>query len=139
LGYGIPESNLSQNATLAANVNRSCKLLKINVFISQKSLDTPVFRLIRFCQKVLTVFCLRWNYSPLKEEAALLPGGLFVFARKYARRANEEQSKRNLSREMRANRDESIAIYGTLAKGLRIIHCAFKVEQSKLAIETTQS
>ena len=45
-----------------------CKLLKIKTFISEKSLDTPVFALIRFRQKVLTEFqSLRWNYSPLKK------------------------------------------------------------------------
>ena len=35
-------------------VNTFCKLLKTQGFISQKSLDTPVFRLLRFRQKVLT-------------------------------------------------------------------------------------
>jgi hypothetical protein len=52
--------------------------LKTKTFISQKSLDTPVFRLIRFAQKVLTDFQAPLELFSLEEEAALLPGGLFV-------------------------------------------------------------
>jgi hypothetical protein len=53
--------------------------LKTKTFISQKSLDTPVFRLIRFAQKVLTDFKAPLELFSLEEEAALLPGGLFVY------------------------------------------------------------
>jgi len=54
-------------------------LLKQKAFIIQKFLDTAFRRPIRFRQKVLMVFSeLRWNYSPLKEKAVLLPDGLFV-------------------------------------------------------------
>jgi hypothetical protein len=53
--------------------------LKTKTFISQKSLDTPVFRLIRFPQKVLTDFKAPLELFSLEEEAALLPGGLFVY------------------------------------------------------------
>jgi hypothetical protein len=53
--------------------------LKTKTFISQKSLDTPVFRLIRFLQKVLTALPPLELFS-LEEEATQLPGGLFVFA-----------------------------------------------------------
>jgi hypothetical protein len=54
--------------------------LKTKTFISQKSLDTPVFGLIRFAQKVLTDFKAPLELFSLEEEAALLPGGLFVFS-----------------------------------------------------------
>jgi hypothetical protein len=54
--------------------------LKTKTFISQKSLDTLVFRLIRFAQKVLTDFKAPLELFSLEEEAAQLPGGLFVFA-----------------------------------------------------------
>jgi hypothetical protein len=53
--------------------------LKTKAFISQKSLDTPVFGLIRFLQKVLTALPPLELFS-LEEEAAQLPGGLFVYA-----------------------------------------------------------
>jgi hypothetical protein len=52
--------------------------LKIKAFISQKSLDTPVFRLIRFPQKVLTESKPPLELFSLEEKAAQLPGGLFV-------------------------------------------------------------
>jgi hypothetical protein len=71
---------LSQFVTLAADINRLRNLLKTKTFIPQKSLDTPVFRLIRFPQKVLTDFKAPLELFSLEEEAALLPGGLFVFA-----------------------------------------------------------
>jgi hypothetical protein len=54
--------------------------LKLKTFISQKSLDTPLFRLIRFRQKVLTDILPPLELFSLEEEAAQLPGGLFVFA-----------------------------------------------------------
>ena len=47
---------LSQIATLRRDIDWFCNLLKTKTFISQKSLDTPVFRLIRFLQKVLAEF-----------------------------------------------------------------------------------
>jgi hypothetical protein len=72
---------LSHFGTFLRPVDAFSRSLKTKAFIYQKSLDTPVFRLIRFRQKVLTESkSLRWNYSPLKEEAALLPGGLFICA-----------------------------------------------------------
>src|SRR4051812_48429385 len=49
-------------------------------FISENSLDTPVFRLIRFRQKVLTESKPPLELFSLEEEATQLPGGLFVFA-----------------------------------------------------------
>ena len=53
--------------------------MKTKAFIIQKSLDTAFLWPIRFRQKVLMVFFeLRWNYSPLKEKAVLLPDGLFI-------------------------------------------------------------
>jgi hypothetical protein len=61
--------------------------LKTKTFISQKSLDTPVFRLIRFAQKVLTDFKAPLELFSLEEEAALLPGGLFVSVRNSPPRA----------------------------------------------------
>ena len=61
-------------------VNLFSKLLNPKIFISQKSLDEPLFRLIRFRQKVLTDFLPRWNYSPLKEKAAFARAA-FLFSR----------------------------------------------------------
>ena len=59
---------MSQFGTVLWTVDPFFNLLIIKTFISEKSLDTPVFRLIRFRQKVLTDFLsLRWNYSPLKK------------------------------------------------------------------------
>jgi hypothetical protein len=69
---------LSQNATVFGNVNPFCKLLITLAFISQKSLDTPVFWLIRFRQKVLTESKPPLELFSLEEKAAQLPGGLFV-------------------------------------------------------------
>jgi hypothetical protein len=60
--------------------------LKTLAFISQKSLDTPVFRLIRFAQKVLTEFKPPLELFSLEEKAAQLPGGLFVFGIMVAKR-----------------------------------------------------
>ena len=59
------------------HVDGVCKLLKLKLFIIQKFLDTPLLRLIRFRQKVLTDLPPLELFS-LEEKAALLPGGLFV-------------------------------------------------------------
>jgi hypothetical protein len=69
---------LSQIGTLVEDIDWFCKSLKTKTFISQKSLDTPVFGLIRFAQKVLTDFKAPLELFSLEEEAAQLPGGLFV-------------------------------------------------------------
>jgi hypothetical protein len=69
---------LSQFGTVFNLVNPFPKLLKTIAFISQKSLDTPVFRLIRFPQKVLTEFKPPLELFSLEEKAAQLPGGLFA-------------------------------------------------------------
>ena len=59
---------LSQFATFGGDVDIVPKQLKLKAFIYENSLDTPVFGLIRFPQKVLTESqSLRWNYSPLKK------------------------------------------------------------------------
>jgi hypothetical protein len=71
---------LSQIATAAPDIDLFLKLLKIKTFISEKSLDTSVFRLIRFRQKVLTGSKAPLELFSLEEEAAQLPGGLFVFS-----------------------------------------------------------
>ena len=64
---------------LKVDVDKIVKLLKTKVSILEKFLDTAFHWPIRFRQKVLMVFFeLRWNYSPLKEKAVLLPDGLFV-------------------------------------------------------------
>jgi hypothetical protein len=54
LAYNPREAVLPDFDALAPDVYAFCKALKIKAFISEKSLDTPVFRLIRFRQKVLT-------------------------------------------------------------------------------------
>ena len=69
---------MSQFGTVLNSVNPFPKLLKTIAFISQKSLDTPVFRLIRFRQKVLTESKPPLELFSLEEKAAQLPGGLFV-------------------------------------------------------------
>ena len=79
--YNLFVGALSQFATLPVNVNAFRKLLTTIAFISQKSLDTPVFRLIRFRQKVLTESKPPLELFSLEEEAAQLPGGLFVSPR----------------------------------------------------------
>jgi hypothetical protein len=61
------------------SVNLFSKLLKLKPFISQKFLDTPLFRLIRFRQKVLTVESPLELFS-LERKGRLLPGGLFVYS-----------------------------------------------------------
>jgi hypothetical protein len=62
------------------HVDKIVKLLKTKVSILEKFLDTAFHWPIRFRQKVLMVFFeLRWNYSPLKEKAVLLPDGLFIY------------------------------------------------------------
>ena len=64
---------------LKVDVDKIVKLLKTKVSILEKFLDTAFHWPIRFRQKVLMVFFeLRWNYSPLKEKAVLLPDGLFI-------------------------------------------------------------
>jgi hypothetical protein len=51
--------------------------LKIKAFILEKFLDTAFQALIRFFPESSDGFLnFRWNYSPLKEKAAPLPGGL---------------------------------------------------------------
>jgi hypothetical protein len=70
---------LSQIATLAQYIDWLCKLLKIKTFISQKFLDTPVFRLLRFRQKVLTDFEAPLELFSLEEEAAHVAGWPFRF------------------------------------------------------------
>ena len=76
------------------DVDKLIKLLKIKAFILEKFLDTAFRRPIRFRQKVLMVFFeLRWNYSPLKEKAVLLPDGLFVcFCREAPLRSTPSES-----------------------------------------------
>src|SRR6266478_4782206 len=66
----------SHNEAPRSAINLFSKPLKTKIFISQKSLDTPLFRLIRFCQKVLTDFCPVGTILP-KREGRPLPGRLF--------------------------------------------------------------
>lgn len=62
------------------HVDKIVKLLKTKVSILEKFLDTTFHWPIRFRQKVLMAFFeIRWNYSPLKEKAVLLPDGLFIY------------------------------------------------------------
>src|SRR5882724_5950252 len=66
----------SHNEPLRSAINLFSKPLKKKIFISQKSLDTPLFRLIRFRQKVLTEFCPVGTILP-KREGRTLPGRSF--------------------------------------------------------------
>jgi len=100
---------LSHFGTVFDTVNLFPKLLKTIAFISQKSLDTPVFRLIRFAQKVLTEFKPPLELFSLEEKAAQLPGGLFVLSAA-ARRGKL--------------RPRAVAREGTAVVLLRIIYCA---------------
>jgi hypothetical protein len=68
---------LPQNEAVYEPVNLFPKLLKIKIFISEKFLDTPLFRPIRFAQNVLTVFAPLELFS-LKEKAALCQA-VFLF------------------------------------------------------------
>jgi hypothetical protein len=77
---------LSQFGTLFTGVNLIRKPLKTIAFIYENSLDTPVFRLIRFPQKVLTEFKPPLELFSLEEKVALLPGGLFVSAQPFRRK-----------------------------------------------------
>jgi hypothetical protein len=54
LAYNPRKAVLPDFEALTPGVYAFCKILKIKAFISEKSLDTPVFGLIRFRQKVLT-------------------------------------------------------------------------------------
>jgi hypothetical protein len=54
LVYNLRRAVLPDFDAFAPDVYAFCKVLKIKAFISEKSLDTPVFGLIRFRQKVLT-------------------------------------------------------------------------------------
>src|SRR6266851_7248738 len=64
-----PPSRLKMRHSNGA-VDLFFKLLKINVFILQKNLDTALLRLIRFRQKVLTGFSLPLELFSLEEKAA---------------------------------------------------------------------
>jgi hypothetical protein len=54
LAYNPRKAVLADFEGLTPDVYAFSKVLKIKAFISEKSLDTPVFGLIRFRQKVLT-------------------------------------------------------------------------------------
>jgi hypothetical protein len=69
---------VSQNDPFRNPINLFLKLLKAKIFISQKFLDTPLFGLIRFRQKVLTVFAPLELFS-LEEKATLVAGWPFRF------------------------------------------------------------
>jgi len=74
---------MSHERALLASIDCFRKLLKTNPFIPQKTLDTPLFRLIRFRQKVLTaltpleLFSLRRKSHPSCRVA-------FLFSEHYA-------------------------------------------------------
>jgi hypothetical protein len=71
---------MSQNDLHSRAINLFLKLLKAKIFIYQKFLDTPLFGLIRFRQKVLTVFAPLELFS-LEEKAALVAGWPFRLRR----------------------------------------------------------
>src|SRR5215472_3379669 len=64
--------------SLAFAVDAKVKSLKTKVFIIKKSLDTAFPPLIRFLPESSDgISNHRWNYSPLKEKAVSVAGGLF--------------------------------------------------------------
>jgi hypothetical protein len=69
---------LSQIEALRLVVDHFSNTLKTKVFIIEKFLDTLLLWPIRFRQKVLTDLPPLELFS-LKEKAAALPGGLFVW------------------------------------------------------------
>jgi len=89
---------VSHNESLPPAINLFSKLLKTKIFISQKFLDTPLFRLIRFRQKVLTVFCPVGTILP-KREGRPLPGWPFCLKSNHrssicSRRRSEQKPNR---------------------------------------------
>jgi hypothetical protein len=57
------------------------KTLKTKAFNPEKFLDTAIQGPIRFLPESSDGFLkIRLNYSPLKEKAVPLPGGLFVYS-----------------------------------------------------------
>ena len=81
-GYALPRRASSQIVTLFPAIDSFRNLLKTKAFISEKSLDTPVFRLLRFRQKSFDgILQPPLELFSLEEEAAQLPGGLFVCSR----------------------------------------------------------
>lgn len=67
------------SVSLQRTVDELVKVLKTKAFKSEKFLDTAIRGAIRFLPESSDGFLnLRWNYSPLKEKAVPLPGGLFV-------------------------------------------------------------
>jgi hypothetical protein len=74
---------LSQNASKFLPVDDICKPMKTKLFICKKFLDTPVFRLIRFRQKVLTV-SLPLELFSLEEKAAYCRAVFSFWARDLA-------------------------------------------------------
>ena len=65
----MEQALLSQIATFLPPVDGIGKRLKTKTFIYEKSLDTPVFRLIKFRQKVLTEFIASVGTILPREEA----------------------------------------------------------------------
>ncbi|MFI5104878.1 MAG: hypothetical protein ACHP79_08145, partial [Terriglobales bacterium] len=65
--------------TLMQPVDELDKMLKTKAFNPEKFLDTAIQGPIRFLPESSDGFLkIRLNYSPLKEKAVPLPGGLFV-------------------------------------------------------------
>ena len=81
--YPIVGAGMSHERALLASIDCFRKLLKTNPFIPQKTLDTPLFRLIRFRQKVLTALTPLELFS-LRRESHPSCRVAFLFSEHYA-------------------------------------------------------
>ena len=97
----------SQFESNPKTVNLFRKLLKTLIFISQKFLDTPLFRLIRFRQKVLTALPPLELFS-LERKGRLLPGGLFVWCSVVRVAIKHKRTRRVRSESVRGQRSQNL-------------------------------
>jgi len=97
----------SQFESNPKTVNLFRKLLKTLIFISQKFLDTPLFRLIRFRQKVLTALPPLELFS-LERKGRLLPGGLFVWCSVARVAITHKRTRRVTSASARGQRSQNL-------------------------------
>ena len=116
---------MSQNESPREPVNLFSKLLKTKIFISQKFLDTPLFRLIRFRQKVLTDFCPVGTILPTKKRPPIARAAFSfgssrrssVFSRQCE---NEARSSLDFPDDRRLMTDDCFSLFTLIALAFRI-------------------